>query len=427
MLAGIALLICWGAWWSQNFKADRLKFAEHTWVPTLPPLGSDFRVHTDHVARLWASGRDPYLNPCDWVCSLMPYPPLIPRLFGWVTFFEPKRAAHVWIVALAAIVVASGIAASIVRKRCGIEQIPWPALAAIFAFSTPFLSAMERGQVDPLVLPVLFLSGWLLSSNARGGEGAAGALLGAFTWFKFYPAVTLIGLLAMRRWRALGVFVVVALAIGFVDLQRLRPAISAGIFHAYAKQDPRLHTTPTQHAIGKFWPELWRNSPWPTVGNIPGPVMSLLLMGPIVLWVTTRFFRARAGGALAVPLLLWLTAAGTFALPYSNDYNLVFLPVAALAVWSERDRLIIQFALLLCLPWCQPFAVPIGGIPLFLSKLGGLYAVGACLEARAREASDYASTTTLRVGARAVRPPRLPSAPHTVRSSPTILENEVFA
>jgi hypothetical protein len=386
---GLAALALWAAWWVKSACQDRLAYGRHTWVPILPFLGGDFRVHIDHVSRVWAAGRDYYLDPCDWICTQQPFGPMVPRLFGWVQFVETKTATRLWIAALGAIAVVAGAAVARSRRGNGLKSLPWPCLAALLTFSTPFVTAMERAQVDPIMLPALLAAGVLLNArNARGAaELAAGAILSTFAWIKYYPALTLLGLVALRRWRAAIAFAAVGGAIGLIDAPRIRQALTDASKLAQDGGDLNAHTHPVQHAIGKFWPRLWARTPWPSVGRVPGPLVSGFLLGPALVLVARRVGASPARDRLAGPLLVWITAAGTFALPYSNDYNLVFLPVAVLATWSARDPWPVHLALLALLPWWQPFALPIDGPPLFLAKLAALYASGVCLTRRAREAS----------------------------------------
>ena len=82
----------------------------------LPVVAGDFQIHIDHVARLWASGINPYERPCDWVCSLFPYPPMILRLFAWVRFVSTSTAVWIWLPCIAACLAAGAIAAGRTRK-----------------------------------------------------------------------------------------------------------------------------------------------------------------------------------------------------------------------------------------------------------------------------------------------------------------------
>jgi hypothetical protein len=108
---------------------------------------------------------------------------------------------------------------------------------------------------------------------------------------------------------------------------------------------------------------------------------------PPIALVCRRVARASHDDRLAFPLFLWLIAAATFGMPVSNDYNLVSLPLAALAVFGggRRDGLAVSIALALLLSWWQPLMLPISGQLIFVIKLAALYAIGASLAARAQE------------------------------------------
>ena len=383
---GIACFALWIGWWARSMKIDRLAYGQATWVHPLPFLGGDFRVHIDHVSRLWAAGRDFYLDPCcPRACREQPFAPTVPRLFTWVRFFDTKTATRVWIGSLAAIVVLASAVVACKRLSLGLKTPPWPVLAALLGFCTPFVTAMERAQIDPIVIPALFLAGWLLTRNGPHRatcELFAGALLGVFAWVKYYPALAFVGLLALKRGRAAAAFCVVFVGIGVIDLPRVREAIAMGTANANDHDNLRAHTNVVQHSIAKFWPRIWHESPFPAIAKIPGSAVAACSLGMPMLLLAARVARSPARDRLATPLLLWLTAAGTFALPYSNDYNLTALPIALLSVWSLRDHPAIHVAAMLMLPWWQPFIVPIEGPPLFVAKIAGLYAIAACIESR---------------------------------------------
>ena len=89
---------------------------------------------------------------------------------------------------------------------------------------------------------------------------------------------------------------------------------------------------------------------------------------------------------MALPYLLWLAAAATFGLPVSYDYNLIFLPLAAFAVWDRRDGVGGAILLLATAAWAQPFIFaefPARIDVLFFLKLISLIAVGMCIVRRA--------------------------------------------
>src|SRR5262245_43213274 len=61
-LAGLALLLVWGLWWSSSLRVDRLRAAQRTWVPSQSKLGVDF-LNNYHAARHWLAGGNPYTEP----------------------------------------------------------------------------------------------------------------------------------------------------------------------------------------------------------------------------------------------------------------------------------------------------------------------------------------------------------------------------
>ena len=78
---------------SVSTAGDRLDVGLTLWTPSLPFLAGDFKVHIDHVARIQAAGIDPYHDTDDRICAIYPYPPMLGRLFAWVTWFETLTAA----------------------------------------------------------------------------------------------------------------------------------------------------------------------------------------------------------------------------------------------------------------------------------------------------------------------------------------------
>jgi hypothetical protein len=88
---------------------------------------------------------------------------------------------------------------------------------------------------------------------------------------------------------------------------------------------------------------------------------------------------------LAFPYLLWVVAVGSFVPPMANSYNVVFLPMAALAVCSRRDSLPCRALLWGSVIWLAPFELPLEGRWQFLLKIGTLGAVGWSLVQRADE------------------------------------------
>ncbi|MCA1685549.1 MAG: DUF2029 domain-containing protein, partial [Planctomycetia bacterium] len=319
-----AMIAAWVAWWVVSVGRGALIFGRLTWVPMLPIMPGDFTVHIDHVARVWASGVDPYARPCDWVCALFPYPPMVPRLFAWVSLVSTPTAVRVWLAAVSVCLAVGSWAAC--RSRGALRLAPIPpavALAAVL-FCTPAVVAMERGQCDPLVIPALAAASGLLGRRAAGHDLAAGGLLGLTAWLKYYPGLTLVGLIALRRWRAATAFVVVAGLIGVVDRAEVRRSVENGVTVSRSRTKAEaLFCHPTTHSLVEDWRAIRavRRVRW--LRTIPGPAAAALLLVPAAALVSLRVARAGGGdGPLVFPYFLWLTAAATFALPYSIDYNL---------------------------------------------------------------------------------------------------------
>ncbi len=80
-----------------------------------------------------------------------------------------------------------------------------------------------------------------------------------------------------------------------------------------------------------------------------------LVLIPSLAWTTFHVFRSRRRDELAYPFLIWVTALGCFVPQAANDYSLVFLPIAALAVWDRHDPVFVHVGLAALLLWWQPF------------------------------------------------------------------------
>ena len=384
-VVGWVLVGVWAAWWVVNIHRDTMWQGTRTWVPPLAFLAGDFKVHIEPVARSQALGVDPYTRTDHWAFALYPYPPMVGRVFGWVRRFDPATAATLWQVGIAACLTAGSVAAWRARGTLGLGRVPFSLVLAATVWCTPALFAMERGQADPLVLVPLVISGWLLVRGAARADLAAGAILGAAAWLKYYPGLLVVAPLALGRWRAVVAFAVVAAAIGAHDRAGFVRSIRNGQTTAHLMADKVRYVHPTKHSLVESWPALGvvHRSRW--LRTVPGPVAALVLLVPALVLVAHRVGRCPDNGPLVVPLMLWILALSTFAMPYSLDYNLVALPLALLAVASRRDPWWVWVALAGFALYGQPWAVPMRGQTLLFVKLGTLYVAGACLVRRARE------------------------------------------
>ncbi len=368
-LIALGLILVWIAGWAASVRADRMLGIEATWIPSVGVLAGDFRVSIEPTARRWAEGINVYLQPVGLAEELFPYPPMIPRLFAWVRLVDPATARGLWMAALVAI--SLGALAWVVRtrRRLGLDPLCWSWLVALGLYGYPMVTALERGQCDPLVLVVLPLAAWCLGRPERWAEPAAGVLLGVGCWLKYYPTAALLAVALAGRWRALAVAVALAAVVGVHDrVEFLRSVRNGQLLAANVSALPDHVVHPLEHALGVAWPELRRSLPWQPPIAIRGARLVGLVLAPPVLMVAAALLGRRRRGpvptALLGPTMLWLTAAATFAMPYSNDYNLVPLPLAALAVWDRRDPMVSHFAL---------GAAVLSGIPLRLPMFGTLY------------------------------------------------------
>ncbi len=383
------LIVLWVAWWVQSIRRDSLLFGEHTWVLPLKFLAGDFKVHIDHVTRIQASGVNPYFVKDDPICATFPYPPMIPRLFAWVTWFTPAQAAAIWQGALALFLAIAAYAAWRARRELGLCPVPLTVIIAALIYSTPALMAMERGQCDPLVIPAILVVSWLARSGGTRKQLVAGGLLGVTAWLKYYPGFAVFGLLALRRWKAAAAFVVVAGLIGVFDRAEVRRSIDNGkSFALEARKAP--FVSPVTHSIASNWKAIPIVRHFRPLRKIPPMVAAAVLLLPVTLVVSLKVARSRNPSPSLAPYLLWMTAVATFGMPYAIDYNLVSLPLVALFVWDRRDPVIVHVAMGMLLFWWQPIAINVGGEILLFAKLTALYAVGFCLTRRAEEASQAA-------------------------------------
>jgi hypothetical protein len=110
--------------------------------------------------------------------------------------------------------------------------------------------------------------------------------------------------------------------------------------------------------------------------------VSLLLVGVWCAWWAVSLYQ----GDLVGCRCSWFGGApalACFVPRAANDYSLVFLPMAALAVWDRHDPLFVHVGLAALLLWWQPFALPIDGGVLLVIKVAGLAVAGVSLAERA--------------------------------------------
>ena len=386
------MIACWWIWWAFNIEQRQLIGHAHLWVPTNWGLGigCDFYNHVDHPARIWWNEGDPYADRV----KFFPYPPSEMRLFFWVNYFSPRTALTIWLIAMAAILAAAARKASLWRRRLDLEEIPPVVAVALILFSFPALFAIERGQIDPLSLLFLLAALPLLHHSSKWSSYLAGVLLCLTPWVKAYPGLIFIGLIGLKRWRALAAFCFTGMVIAayFLFTGEMQNFLANNAEHIQRAENLALAMSgtlhPWTHPLSTGLASLWLGTKFGGLGLLPAKMLSGTLLLSALAWVTYHIYKCPEKQNLTYPYLLWIISLATFFPPISNDYNLVFLPLAVIAVWSRHDPVPVQAAMASLLIWWQPFLLPINGNLLLGIKVIGLGAVAVCLVIRANHFNE---------------------------------------
>jgi hypothetical protein len=407
---GCALLGVWAVWWYVSLHNGQMWGKDLLRIPVWRHLGLDFR-HNYLAAQHWLHGGNPYLEEFgDWRGKFA-YPPVLLPLFAWTGLFGQTRAMILWMGAITAIVGVGAWMVARTRAALGSVTLPLSFMLGLLLLTQPVLFATERGQADAVVLAMIVVAALALQRRASWTRDIViGVCLAIAAWVKVYPVVLVLGLIALREWRALGVSIVAAALIGlipysmtmqFIEASRAAQQDRVGFLseiyqwlHNPSQHRPaQLTLYPTisvdSHSLTTYWGSFWTYTHLWSLQRTPGVIGAALVLGPPTIWLSVRMLRAtaRTRAALAYPYLLWLAAMATFVLPVSYDYNLFFLPLAALAVCDRRDPVVVPLALIAMVVWAQPFKVPVPSAKdlLFFLKLLSLMGAGISLLVRARE------------------------------------------
>jgi len=425
---GCALIVLWAAWWIAAIAQGQLWGVQNTRIPAWKFLGLDFQ-HNYDAARFWIAGHNPYAEDFgDWRGTFA-YPPVVLPLFAWCALL-PRFAAYVVWCAFVGVSIALGSAvAARTRDALCLIRVPAPFIAGLMLWSLPVLFATERGQTDVLVL--LALAGAAIALRrppSWGRDLLIGACLAVATWIKIYPAFALLGLIPLRAWRAFGLGALEAALIGLVPLRATMQWIQTSaeaqkdrvgfvteinqwLFHRASHRPAELTLYPTisqdAHSLTTYWSTFWRHFDLWWLERMPGALGALLVLMPPTIWLSLRVARSSpvVRARLAYPYLLWLAAMATFLMPVSYDYNLFYLPLAALTVWDRRDPWLITAVLgLATFVWWQPMVLPwFEDAEVFMGlKLVSLLGVGVIIARRARdieESQESPGSAALRPGA----------------------------
>jgi hypothetical protein len=375
---------------------------KHTWFP-VPYMSVDFDMGTYGPSRYWLTGQNPYLVkhglggiPTNGEMSApLVYPPFVLRWFAWCKFLPLWPAYIVMLVGLIVSAVIGAIYSIRSRTQWKDHSIgPFFASAAVL-LSAPVLFGLERGNYDLLVVPVLVLGTVLLSRRTPSTEICGGLVLAAAPWLKAYPGLIGISLIATRRWRAFAAYVGMCIFIGIMDLPYVGNWLSINRKFTIdslnlAKMFPKADVNTWWHSLSQSWEQMLYYVPWPLsyLRQIPGTIAAPVLLLGLLGYVAWRFYKSPNSDRLIFPFMMWVVALGTFLPPIANDYSLVFLPIAAIALWSPKDHWALKLCMLCYIIAWQPIALPINGRVLLAFKVIGLIVTGACLLKRLEETSN---------------------------------------
>lgn len=391
------LFAIWAAWWSWSVYSGRLRLGGRLWIPANRELGFDF-IYCRQASLLWLTGGDPYLGDFgDPEGRVFHYPPICLPFFAWSSLFETDTAVLLWMIVVVAVVALGVWEAARARNALGLGGVHLPLVLALTLLSTPVLFAQDRGNCDVVPLATILLASRLLSGRPSAmRELAAGGLLGLAFAFKIYPGVLVVGLAACRRWRGVGGFVVASLLIWGASPQLAREFLETNARYLKMSEQYTVEFEGEELKVYYLWSHslsyAWDYADWPGfLGSIRGEWFALLLTAPLLGYVCGQFLRRTVPDALILPLLTWLAALATFVPKISNDYNLVYLPVLAIALLRPREKPYVHWLVLPMIVWLQPVSPvhyqwpPQGGLLLLAIKFLGIIGLGAALLARLRE------------------------------------------
>ena len=405
--AGGVLLAWWLLWWGVSLRqpvphlvCEAPGIGRFTTLPGWPLLGIDFQ-HNYAGAHAWLDGGDPYAAIADDPMNARYiYPPVTLAAFAWVrafpreealpvqflqptgpvTYRHPPGAVRAWMVAIVVLLAAGAVWSWRTRSTLGLSPLPLALVLGATLLSYPAMFELERGNCNVLpLLALLVAAAALRSGRGWGADLAAASAIALAAGIKAYPGLALLALVALRRHRA------AALTVGFL---LVGGAVLHGPLLAWAGVVRGLTAatvagyTPFSHALGASWHLLWPDLGVPALGALPGTPAAATLVLLLIGAAGWHVYRAERRTDVAWPFLLWVVALGTFVSGISHDYNLIFVPLALLALWDARDPWWAQAIAGANLLWLQPLALGLGGAPLLLLKFTGTAAVGLLIRRR---------------------------------------------
>jgi hypothetical protein len=392
LVVGTLGLLVYGAWWIECLRRFRF-FGIRSWFIPWPYLGLDFSHSYLAVRKLW-NGGNPYHETFGDYRGLHAYPPVSLALHLWTGFLPDMYAYAVHITI--AVVALGFLVALLLRWRVRSDGTApagyeiwsfYPLILLAILLCAPVLFALERGSGDIWVLLALGAASAALRKKSLTRDVVAGVLLAIAICMKIYPFLLLPGLLALRRWRAAVVgavatvllFVIPWKATGWflhntVSAQHDRSAdIVEGLrwlaHPTFGPLEQRRFATHWAHSLSTYWTPLLGQT---FLGRVPGLLVVSLLFAGLGVWVGRKVYRSEQSSTVTLPFLLWITACGTFIMPFSFDYNLFFLPLAIVGLWRASDGWATHLLLGAYLLAWQPIALPISADLFMAAKVAGL-------------------------------------------------------
>ena len=382
-----ALLIVWIIWWCITANDGRLLFGSRTWVPAFETIGLDF-LHNYLAVRHALAGGNPYVELFgDPMGIPYNYAPIVLALFAWGGVVDLVPAVLIWTATVAAIMAVAAVYSTRIRQRLTPSRMPAIIAVAAILWSTGTIFSMERGNCDALVVLTLVLVCIALRKTSAWADVAAGTCIALAALIKVYPALAIVGLLALRRPRAAAIAIVAGLLISAATptatMQWLRN-VRADTQHHHVELVTHAHSL--SGMLDDVIAAMSGNDP--AAARMPAMILATLLILPLIAWVTYVVFRTRAGHApapFAWPCLLWLTQAGTFWSPISYDYKLLFMPLAMLTLWRRDNPWYAHALLMPFLLYWQPLRLPfLPPVILLAIKFAALTGVAILLVRAAR-------------------------------------------
>jgi Glycosyltransferase family 87 len=372
--------------WAVSLRNNHLVDAPWSFPPApWQYLGEDFlRVH--RALQFKVAGGNPYDLVVEhyWTFEKYSYPHAVLWAFSWSSYLSARAASSIWIGIAALVVIGSVCMSWRARADLGLLHASLSVALAVVLLSGPVTLMLERGNWDGLVAALVIFALWAMRDRRWLWEIGAGFCLALATWLKIAPGILVLGVLALGRWRVAVAMVLGILGIGLLDLH----GVKEFVVNAQAmvqRHTPQPGSLSMQHSLSGSWPVFWEGTRVQWLAAVPGRLAAGLLVLPIVAWVSSCVQRTPAASKLAFPYFMWLVAAACFMLPISYDYKLFFLLLAAVAVWSRRDPLLVHVLMAFLLLVWQPFDLSLPPRLALVFKLGGFWAVGLSLVQRSRE------------------------------------------